>query len=420
MGPRGYTPWARACSPRAVRGTGSVVHGGSCSSRRSPGLAEGGCWSRAEEGLCIPQRRPFSSGRGGSATGTDRGTATTRSQAHHRGGWPSSRDRVAVPSPPRQPVVVRAGCLPTDHSVWESALLLVDKPQGWSSFQVCNKVRNELVALLRVRRRLGLKVGHAGTLDPEATGLLLVCVGRATRHVEELMRGRKTYEGVMRLGEATPSLDAATPVSETAGWDHVTDADLEAAATAFTGDVRQLPPMFSALKVEGQRLYELARKGETVERTPRVVQSEAVWEGPRRGEGRMCRETLNCSVGWRRSNRVQVGSGESSTVPGSHCASHLRAAASQPSGWAVHELALWREAGEQQNVHLRTVCSKGTYVRTLADDLGRHLRTLAHLTSLRRTSSGDYHVRDAWQMDALVHELKSANLRRVEEGARAC
>lgn len=151
------------------------------------------------------------------------------------------------------------------------------------------------------------QVGHAGTLDPMATGLLVICIGRATKQVDSLMAQHKEYTGTLRLGQATPSQDAETEVCQEAPWEHITDADLAAAAQAFVGEILQVPPMYSAIRVGGTRLYEAARAGVEVQRSARSVN--------------------------------------------------------------VTELELTRDGACPQDVHFRVACSKGTYVRTLAHDL---------------------------------------------------
>ncbi|KDD72189.1 hypothetical protein H632_c3725p0, partial [Helicosporidium sp. ATCC 50920] len=167
--------------------------------------------------------------------------------------------------------------------------------------------------------------------------------------VAALQEGEKGYEGFIRLGEGTPSMDAATPVEETGAWEHVTDLGLERAVASFLGESLQVPPMYSALKKEGQRLYELARRGETVERSPRKI----------------------------------------------HVSEFCATRASTP-----------------QDLCYRVRCSKGTYVRVLAHDLGRKLGTCAHVTALRRTRSGEYDVRDAWSLEALLRELETMAMAR--------
>jgi tRNA pseudouridine55 synthase len=206
------------------------------------------------------------------------------------------------------------------------AVILVDKPEGWTSFDVVNKIR----------RTFGIrKVGHAGTLDPMATGLLIVCTAGRTKDVDVFVGLEKTYLGTLKLGETTPSFDADTEVTERRPTDRVTIADIEAAAAKCTGTLEQMPPMYSAVKQNGKRLYKLARKGVTVERKSRTV--------------------------------------------------------------TVFELAVTDIS--MPFVSFRIRCSKGTYVRAIADEIGRTLGTGAHLTGLRRTAIGRYTVDTALTID---------------------
>jgi tRNA pseudouridine55 synthase len=215
----------------------------------------------------------------------------------------------------------------------DGAVLLVDKPKGDTSFDVVEGIRSGTGVQ---------KVGHAGTLDPMATGLLIVLVARpATRLQEAFMHLPKVYEGTMRLGERTPSLDAETEVEEQTDPSHVMLDDLEGLRDSFVGTIQQVPPMYSAIKVDGERLYEKARRGETVERPPRQVHIDQF-------------EFLD---------------------------------------WTVPDL------------RFRVKCSKGTYVRSLARDVGEALDVGAHLTALRRTAIGSYDVEAAWPLDALREVL---------------
>lgn len=207
--------------------------------------------------------------------------------------------------------------------------MLIDKPNGWTSFDVVETVRDGT----GVR-----KVGHAGTLDPMATGLLILLAARpATRLQEAFMAFPKAYRGTMRLGERTPSHDAETDVVEEADPSHLTTEEIAEARDEFTGEILQVPPMYSAVKVDGEPLYKKARRGETVDRPPRQVRVDDF-------------ELLD---------------------------------------WAPPDLSFF--------VH----CSKGTYVRSLARDLGDALDVGAHLTALRRTDIGPYSVDEAWTLSDL-------------------
>jgi tRNA pseudouridine55 synthase len=226
-------------------------------------------------------------------------------------------------------VVTREALPPTGGS---AAILLVDKPAGMSSFGV----------IRRLRRFLGVKkIGHAGTLDPAATGLLICLVGRpATKLQAHFMGLRKTYTGTLRLGQTTESYDAESDVVETRDASGVTDDALEAARQRLVGEIEQRPPMYSAVKVGGERLYKKARRGETVERVARPV-TVYRFDVERRGE----------------------------------------------------------------DVDFVVECSKGTYIRTLAHDLGQALGVGAHLTALRRTAIGPYRVEAAWTLEGLAEAL---------------
>ncbi|GAB4819158.1 hypothetical protein N2152v2_006204 [Parachlorella kessleri] len=244
---------------------------------------------------------------------------------------PRPKKVLVMPTPILPPEV------PLDEGPWQNGVLLVDKPKTWTSFDVCAKIRG---ALKRIQVK---KVGHAGTLDPMATGLLIVCVGRGTKAVDAFMAMTKEYTGVLRLGEGTPSYDADTEVSQRLPWEHITDEQLLAARERLVGEIQQVPPMFSAIRLGGKRLYEVARMGGEVERQPRTVTVEA--------------------------------------------------------------FELERDPQDPQSVRFRVVCSKGTYVRSLAHDLGAALGTAAHLTALRREAIGEYRVQDAWQVQELTDQL---------------
>ena len=158
--------------------------------------------------------------------------------------------------PPRPPPhFLRPPNPPPTPETWQNLVLLIDKPKGWTSFDVVGKTR-------WLSRRMGSKkVGHCGTLDPNATGLLILCIGKATKMVDSFTGMDKVYTGTMKLGEGTPSQDCCEEVDERAPWEHVTDADLVAGAKAMEGYITQIPPMFSAIKVKGERLYKAARRG---------------------------------------------------------------------------------------------------------------------------------------------------------------
>jgi tRNA pseudouridine55 synthase len=211
----------------------------------------------------------------------------------------------------------------------DGTVLLLDKPSAWTSFDVVKKVRS----VLRAR-----KVGHAGTLDPMATGLLIICTERRTREVDTFMGMDKEYEAELTLGARTPSFDADTPIQEQKGVKGVTEDQVREVVASFVGAQEQTPPMWSALKIDGRRLYKLARRGETVPRKPRSI--------------------------------------------------------------VVHRIELM--ALELPVVRCTITCSKGTYVRALAEDIGLRLGCGAYLSRLRRTRIGPYHVDDALTIEQLV------------------
>ena len=219
-------------------------------------------------------------------------------------------------------------------------MLLVDKPRGWTSFDVVHRVRR----LLQVK-----KAGHAGTLDPLATGLLIVCTGKRTREIERFMGLDKEYDVTLLLGARTASFDAETPVVETRPTDGITREQVEQTLAGFTGAQRQVPPMWSAVKVKGRRLYKYAQRGEEIERPAREVFIHAI----------------------------------------------------RPVRIAVPEVVM------------TVVCSKGTYIRTLADDIGRALGCGAYVTALRRTRIGPYAVSRAATIDDLMRHVREAGAHTV-------
>uniref|UniRef100_A0A0D3EFJ2 tRNA pseudouridine(55) synthase n=2 Tax=Brassica oleracea var. oleracea TaxID=109376 RepID=A0A0D3EFJ2_BRAOL len=227
-------------------------------------------------------------------------------------------------------LVTRNGELPPRWDGPNGTVLLVNKPKGWTSFTVCGKLRR----IVKVK-----KVGHAGTLDPMATGLLIVCVGRATKVVDRYQGMIKGYSGVFRLGEATSTLDADSPVIQREPWEHIKDDDIKKALTSFLGEIWQVPPMFSAIKVGGEKMYDKARRGETVELSPRRI--------------------------------------------------------------SIFRFDIERSLDDRQNLIFRVVCSKGTYIRSLCADLAKALGSCAHLTALRRDSIGEYSANDAWEFNEL-------------------
>lgn len=242
----------------------------------------------------------------------------------------------------------------------KGAIMLIDKPFSWSSFDVVNRTRYLLV------RRTGnkkLKVGHAGTLDPLATGLLILCAGDFTKRIDEFQAMPKEYTGTITFGATRPSFDLEKAVDETFPTDHLTDALLDEARHRFIGDILQVPPIFSAVKVDGKRLYKNARTGQEVEMPHRNVQVSTFELGPLR------------------------------PVPPPERDAPMVASAKGASIMLHPEYA----AGVQCD--FRVVCSKGTYIRSLAHDLGQALGSGAYLSGLRRTGTGGFSLDRAWAMD---------------------
>lgn len=219
-------------------------------------------------------------------------------------------------------------------------MLLIDKPLHWSSFQAVNKIKWSLKKHLGLKK---IKVGHAGTLDPLASGLLIICTGKFTKRIMELQGMEKEYTGTFHVGATTPSYDLETEVNETFATDHIDENLIMQTLPQFTGEIDQKPPVFSAIKKDGKRLYEHARKGEDVEIASRKV--------------------------------------------------------------TIHEFEITRIALPE--IDFRVVCSKGTYIRSLAYDFGAALQSGAHLTALRRTKIGEYSVDNAITPDAFEASVQT-------------
>lgn len=216
----------------------------------------------------------------------------------------------------------------TKEDFLNGQLVLIDKPLGWSSFQAVNKLKWAIRKKFELKK---IKIGHAGTLDPLATGLLLICTGKFTKRINELQGQVKEYTGTITLGATTPSYDLETEIDKTFSIASISEEMIRDATSQLTGDIEQRPPIFSALKKDGKRLYEYARKGKELEIKKRSV-----------------------------------------TV----------------SEFEIVKLRL-------PEVHFRIICSKGTYIRSLAHDLGLLLNNGGHLSKLRRTKIGDYDVDNA-------------------------
>lgn len=222
-------------------------------------------------------------------------------------------------------------------------IIAIDKPLEWTSFDAVKRVRGAIQRRLRVKK---FKVGHAGTLDPLATGVLIICTGRATRQIERLQNGTKEYVAELTLGATTPSFDLETKIDATYPWEHITRDAVEAVLPGFRGKVMQVPPVFSAVKVDGKRAYKLARKGKEVELKAKPLE--------------------------------------------------------------ISELEVVSFEGNR--LTLRVVCSKGTYIRALARDIGESLGSGAHLSGLRRTRVGDIRIDDCLSLDDAVKKIETETI----------
>ncbi len=219
-------------------------------------------------------------------------------------------------------------------------VLLIDKPLNWTSFQVVNKLRWEIRQAFNLKK---IKVGHAGTLDPLAIGLLIICTGKKTKEINTYQAAEKEYTGTLILGSTTPSYDLETEIDQRFETQHISEKLIHQTTQKFTGEIEQFPPVFSAIKKEGKRLYEFARAGENVEIKSRKV--------------------------------------------------------------TISEFEITKISGLE--VEFRVVCSKGTYVRSLAHDFGRALNSGAHLSALRRTRIGDFTIDEATSIDNFIKNLSS-------------
>lgn len=217
----------------------------------------------------------------------------------------------------------------------EGKVLLIDKPLEWTSFGVVSKIRN----LIRIK-----KVGHAGTLDPLATGLLIVCTGKFTKRINEFMAQEKEYTGTFTLGATTPTYDLESEPVNFKPFEHITEEKLHKATLQFTGEIMQVPPAHSAIKVDGKRVYELARQGKEVKLEPRKL--------------------------------------------------------------FIKEFSITKI--KMPVVHFKVVCSTGTYIRSLANDYGEALGCGAYLSSLRRTRIGEFSVDDAMTLPVFEEEIKKS------------
>ena len=223
----------------------------------------------------------------------------------------------------------------------EGEILAFDKPLHSTSFDVVAKVRRVLCRCLGQKK---LKVGHSGTLDPLATGVVIVCTGKKTKMIEQLQYDTKEYVATMQLGATTPSYDMEHPVDKTFPTAHITRTLIDQTIPQFVGEQWQIPPMYSAVSINGKRAYEIARKGETVELKPKLL--------------------------------------------------------------VIDEIEVLSFDAEKMLLTIRVVCSKGTYIRALARDIGEQLQSGAYLTALRRTKVGNTRVEDCYQIDSFLHEIE--------------
>lgn len=226
----------------------------------------------------------------------------------------------------------------TTEDFQSGQVLLIDKPLTWTSFQAVNKLRWEIKQAFRIKK---IKVGHAGTLDPLATGLLIICTGKMTKQIDTFQGQEKTYTGTFVLGSTTPSYDLETEIDQVFPTEHISEAQIHETTKQFIGAIEQFPPVFSALKKDGKRLYEYARAGEAVEIKSRIV---------------------------------SISEFEITAIDG-------------------------------KNIQFRVVCSKGTYIRSLAYDFGKALNSGAHLSALRRTKIGQFDVKNAVSPEDFIASL---------------
>ena len=228
----------------------------------------------------------------------------------------------------------------------EGVILLIDKPHTWTSFDVVNKLRYQIKKHFSIKK---IKVGHAGTLDPLATGLLVICAGRMTKRINDFTTEEKTYTGTIKLGETRPSYDMETEVDGTFATEHITPEMIQEVVVAMTGEIDQVPPLFSAKQVDGQRAYRAARKGKDL-----VLKSQ----------------------------KVTISRFDITSI-------------------------------DMPLVHFDIRCSKGTYIRSIASDFGTNLNSGACLAALRRTYSGGFSIEDALtieQFESMLHKCEGSSI----------
>ena len=243
-------------------------------------------------------------------------------------------------------------------------ILAFDKPYRWTSFNLVAKVRSELSRRFEVRK---VKVGHAGTLDPLATGVMLVCVGKATKQIETLQAGTKEYIAKIKLGATTPSFDMETAEDAQYPTEHITKESVEETLSLFVGEIQQVPPVYSAVKVDGKRAFKYARSGTEVELKPKTLVIDEI-------------ELL--SFGWQESATDTVDTDNKEKIK-----------------YQYDNLS-----SPYLEITVRIVCSKGTYIRALARDIGQSLNTGAYLTGLTRTRIGSYKLEDCTTVEQFLSE----------------
>ena len=219
-----------------------------------------------------------------------------------------------------------------EDDILEGKMLLVDKPLTWTSFDVVKYIRKSLVSKFKIKR---IKVGHAGTLDPLATGLLIICIGKQTKQISIYQNLSKTYTGKFKLGETTPSYDAETEVNKTFNYDHIKENDIINLSQKFTGKLMQKPPIFSAIKKNGKRMYEYARENKKIEIQEREIN--------------------------------------------------------------IYEFEIIKFTDPY--IEFKITCSKGTYIRSIANDFGKKLNSGSYLSELRRINIGEFSVLNALQIE---------------------
>lgn len=226
------------------------------------------------------------------------------------------------------------------NQIIEGEIILIDKPYTYSSFDVVRRIKSKFHRLNKTK----LKIGHAGTLDPLATGLLVICTGKKTKVIESFLNDDKAYSGIIQIGATTPSFDLETEIDQTFDTSHITPEMIEQTAASFLGQIEQYPPIFSAVKIDGKRAYEMARKGRNVEVRPRQVE--------------------------------------------------------------IKEFRITKIEGN--DFHFYITCSKGTYIRSIAYDFGKKLNNGAHLKALRREKSGNFDVKDAYQLEDFLQLIEES------------